>query len=151
LIRYPSNAVVTVVIVIAGVGKQLLVAAFDWILNQGATKCSAFAQSQNAAARQLFESCGGLPVSSTHTFHFWLASRPPFNDFANSTIPNNKPYLGGDELQILKNLFESRAIQTRGKYTQECETRLEKELQADKVLHALSHMETCFLVPLIQQ
>jgi len=117
----------------AGIGTLLMESAFRWIMRQGATKCVVATQSQNTEARKLYARCGGVFVDSHHQIHFWLGS-VPFKDLANSDIPNNKPYLGSQELENLTNLFETRDIQTRSHYTQACELRLEKELTANKVL-----------------
>jgi len=117
----------------SGIGKKLMASAFGWIMREGSKKCLVVTPSLNVEARALNVRCGGVLDDSAHQIHFWLGL-VPFLDPEYSEIPNNKPYLGGQELVNLKDLFETRAIQTRSSYTEACETRLEKELNANKVV-----------------
>lgn len=75
-------------------------------------ECEIATQEKNANARKLYEKCGGILTSRISDFHFWLASKP-FNDpVMNNYIPQNKPYLTGEEIINLQDMFAKKQIAT---------------------------------------
>ena len=129
-----------------GVGSGLLAAALKWALAKGMKECKVATQETNTKARRLYEQCGGLLTSTSTDFHFWLSSTP-FNDPI-SSIPQNVPYLTGDEVENLRDLFRSQEVATHGKFGTWCQDRLQSELGVLKALlvtSGTSALELCSL------
>ena len=130
-----------------GIGKALVAAAFRWTLDIGLAVCTVVTQETNLSARKLYERCGALEMSRSTDFHFWLSSTP-FNDPVNSSIPQNKPYMTGNELVNLEEIFKNEEVATHGKYGKMCQEQLESELGALKALlvtSGTSALELCSL------
>ena len=69
--------------------------------------CIVATQTANEAARALYERCGGIAIETVNDFHFWMGKEGSKPNDPMSDIPNNKPYLGTQEL---KNV-EARTLQ----------------------------------------
>ena len=131
-----------------GAGRALMMGAMNWALSRSCTAVQVETSQGNFPARRLFESCGGAKLPAEHIFHFYIGS-DVVDDASQSEIPNNKPYLGEGEIANLKAIFDARAIQTNANHGPACEKRLEKELNALKVLLVTSGtaaLEMCSLL-----
>ena len=131
-----------------GIGKTLVLAAFRWSLAQGFAACNIVTQLANTKAQTLYKKCGGMLVSTSTDFHFWLPTTP-FNDPVTSrNIPGNKPHVTGGEIIYLEEVFSSQGVATHGKFGQLCQEHLESNLGALKVLLVTSGtaaLELCSL------
>ena len=54
----------------------LMLEAYEWSLQQGASACTVATQTANHAARSLYERCGGIVVETCNDFHC-APDRPP--------------------------------------------------------------------------
>jgi len=131
-----------------GIDVALVVSALSWALDRGRNICEIATQETNQNARQLYEKCGGILTPMSMDFHFWLGTTP-FNDpVTSSSIPYNVPYVTGGEITNLHEVFESKKVETHGKFGKQCQERLQNELGALKVLlvtSGTSALELCSL------
>jgi GNAT superfamily N-acetyltransferase len=128
------------------VGVGLIAAALKWVLAKGVTVCEVATQETNTFARALYEKCGGIRASMSTDFHFWVALNP-INDPI-SSIPQNVPYVTGDEATNLQHLFSNQQVATHGKYGTLCQEQLQTELGVLKTLlvtSGTSALELCSL------
>lgn len=116
-----------------GVGMLLMLEAYEWSLQQGATACTVATQTVNYAARSLYERCGGIVVETCNDFHFWIGEEQAPKDHT-SNIPNQKPFLGDQAKLNLAAVLDSGRIQTHAKFGPLCEEILQNDLGVQKAL-----------------
>lgn len=131
-----------------GIGQALVDAACEWALNNSYSSMKVTISARNFQARRLLESCGGVSSGMAHIFHMYLGSEI-LNDVTQNAIPNNQPFLVSEGLENLREIFETKAMQTNAKFGPQCERMLEEELGAQKVLLVTSGtaaLEMCALL-----
>lgn len=129
-----------------GIGSLLMVEAFEWSLNRGATACTVATQTANLGACALYEKSGGIAFERINDFHFWIGKEEEKPNDPMSDIPNNKPHLGTQELKNVEALIKSCLIGTHYQYGPKCEAMLQKDLGVERALlvhSATGALELC--------
>ena len=118
------------------------------LFSRSITSCTFEIQSSNPYFENLIKQCGGILVESIIHHNFWFSTEEIMNDMANSEIPQNIPFLTGNELVNIEKVLNTSSISTHNEYGPYCERYLEKSLGCLKALlvsSGTSALELCSL------
>ena len=126
----------------------LICSVLTSLLSRGIATCTFEIQSSNTHLKNLIIQCGGVFVETMIHHNFWFSTEEVRNDQVKSEIPQNIPFLTGNELGNVKKILDSSSISTHNKYGPYCERYLEKSLGCLKALlvsSGTSALELCSL------
>jgi len=118
------------------------------LLSRGIATCTFEIQSSNTQLKNLVTECGGVLVETMTHHNFWFQTKELKNDMVTSEIPQNLPFLTGNEFVNVKKILESNSISTHYEYGPYCERYLEESLGCLKALlvsSGTSALELCSL------
>ncbi len=130
-----------------GLGRSLILAALSFLKNAGMHSAEVVTQERNGEAQRAYASCGFVPLSRRRWYHAWFSKERVLS--SPYRIPFNKPAVSGDEYAYMADAVARGHISGDGVYTRKCQTLLERELGAPRVLLTTScthALEMCALL-----